>query len=78
MSVKIIKQGNLKKITCRFTCPKCECIFEADGYDVVTAQSRPEYIRWAESNANSDYVNQRQLAKCPCCGKFVAGVEVGE
>lgn len=69
MSVRIIKSGNLKKITYRFTCPKCECIFEADGYDVVSEQSR---------NANDDYVNQRQLAKCPCCGRFVAGVEVGE
>lgn len=66
MSVKIIKQGNLKNITYRFTCPKCECIFEVDGYDVVSEQSR-----------NAD-VNQRQLAKCPCCGKFVAGVEVSE
>lgn len=69
MSVKIIKQGNLKKITYRFTCPKCECIFEADGYDVVSEQSR---------NAKGDYVNQRQLAKCPCCGRFVAGVEVSD
>jgi hypothetical protein len=69
MSVKIIKQGNLKNITYRFTCPKCECIFEADGYDVATELSR---------NANGDPCNQRQLAKCPCCGRFVAGVEVGE
>lgn len=69
MSVRIIKPGNLKNITYRFTCSKCECIFEVDGYDVVSEQSR---------NANGDYVNQRQLAKCPCCGRFVAGVEVGE
>lgn len=66
MSVRIIKPGNLKNITYRFTCPKCECIFEADGYDVVAEQSL---------NAN---VNLRQLAKCPCCGRFVAGVEVSE
>lgn len=69
MSVKIIKQGNLKKITYRFTCPKCECIFEADGYDVTTMQVR---------NVNREVSNQSQLAKCPCCGRFVAGVEVGE
>ena len=66
MAIKIIKQGNLKHITYRFICPKCECIFEADGYDVVAEQSR---------NVN---VNQRQLAKCPCCVRFVAGVEVSE
>lgn len=69
MSVKIIKQGNLKHITYRFTCPKCECIFEADGYDVVAEQSR---------NATGNSYNLRQLAKCPCCGRFVAGVEVSE
>ena len=64
--IRIIKQGTLQKYTYRFECSKCGCIFEADGYDVVPEQSR---------NAN---VNQRQLAKCPCCGRFVAGVEVGE
>ena len=69
MAIKIIKQGNLKRITYRFTCPKCECIFEADGYDVVSELSR---------NAKGDCCNQRQLAKCPCCGRFVAGVEVSE
>lgn len=69
MTVKIIKQGNLKNITYRFTCPKCECIFEADGYDVATELSR---------NANGDPCNQRQLAKRPCYGRFVAGVEVSE
>ena len=66
MSVRIIKPGNLKHITYRFTCPKCECIFEADGYDVVSEQSR---------NANGDVCNQCQLAKCPCCGSFVEGAE---
>lgn len=61
MSIKIIKKGNLKKITYRFTCLKCGCIFEAEGYDVVYVEA-----------------DQRQIAKCPCCGKFVAGVEIGE
>ena len=69
MSVRIIKPGKLKRTIYRFTCPKCECLFEADGHDVASGQSR---------NANGYYVNQRQLAKCPCCGKFVAGVEVSE
>ena len=69
MSVKIIKQGNLKRVTYRFTCPKCECIFEADGYDVITMQ---------DHNVNGNACNQSQLAKCPCCRRFVAGVEVGE
>lgn len=69
MAIKIIKQGNLKHITYRFTCPKCECIFEADGYDAITMQVR---------NVNGDACKQSQLAKCPCCGRFVAGVEVGE
>ena len=69
MSVRIIKPGKLKHIIYRFTCPKCECIFEADGYDVVSEQSR---------NANGDACNRRQLTKCPCCGSFVEGVEVSE
>ena len=66
MSIKIIKKGNLKHITYRFTCLKCGCIFEADGYDVVT-----DYITYAETG-------QKRLAKCPCCGRFVSGVEIGE
>jgi hypothetical protein len=69
MSVKIIKQGNLKNATYRFTCPNCECIFEADGDSVSTDLSR---------NASGCACNQRHLATCPCCGRFVAGIEVSE
>lgn len=67
--IRIIKEGNRESITYRFTCPNCKCVFVANGSDVAT-----EFAR----NANGDYVNQRQLAKCPCCGRFVAGVEVNE
>ena len=64
--IRIIKQGTLQKHTYRFECSKCGCIFEADGYDVNIILER---------NVNC---NQNQLSKCPCCGRFVAGVEVGE
>lgn len=67
MSVRIIKQGSIKNATYRFTCPNCECIFEADGDSVATDMSR---------NASGGACNQRHLATCPCCGRFVAGVEV--
>ena len=66
MLVRIIKSGKLKHIIYRFTCPKCECIFEADEFEVVS--------EWPH---DATY-NQRQLAKCPCCGRFVAGAEVWE
>lgn len=65
MSVRIIK----KNATYRFTCPNCECIFEADGDSVATDLSR---------NASGCACNQRHLATCPRCGRFVAGIEVSE
>lgn len=67
MSVRIIKYGKLKKITYRFTCPNCDCIFEADGDSVATDMSR---------NARGGACNQKHLATCPCCGRFIAGVAV--
>lgn len=64
MSIRIIKPGKLKNITYRFTCPKCECIFETEGFAAVAEQP---------FDANDSL---RRLAKCPCCGRFVTGVEV--
>lgn len=56
--IKIIKDGSLKKInkTKRFTCLKCNCIFEADDSSYTT-----HYWR------NETYIT----AICPFCGESV-------
>lgn len=34
MAIKIIKQGKLLKSPVRFVCPRCGCVFNADGEDL--------------------------------------------
>lgn len=60
--MKIIKQGDLNKLklTKRFECKKCGCVFEAEKaeYDIVN---------------NDDYIYCSTLyrAECPCCKNYV-------
>lgn len=34
MAIKIIKRGKLLKSPVRFICPRCGCVFNADGEDL--------------------------------------------
>ena len=57
--IKIIKDGSLKKMNKikRFTCKKCDCIFEADDSSYTTNNWR-----------NEIYIT----AICPFCGESVS------
>lgn len=56
--MKIIREGDLSRITAarRFTCPDCNCLFEASGYEYLRTQINGRIV--CECN-------------CPTCRKLV-------
>ncbi len=55
--MKIIKEGNLKKLKKikRFVCEECGCIFEAEEYE----------YKWG-----SQYNETYYYCTCPCCNQI--------
>lgn len=56
--MKIIRHGTLFREEIRFTCPKCECIFE---------EEEGEYVKTSDSNSITV-----AITVCPECGHSVS------
>jgi ribosomal protein S27AE len=60
MAIKIIKQGKLLKSPVRFICPRCGCVFNADGESLSF-----------DPNDNGRFPKLVARAECPTCGRCV-------
>ena len=56
MAIKVIKQGRLPQSSVRFICPRCGCVFNADGEDLSVSLDESGYS-----------VEPIVCATCPTC-----------